>query len=233
MGARLATLQEAAHPPPVALVVGLALGGRLARAVGKRLPAVESYGAARSDLVGRLGHAELAIDASFGRAKVIDAQAAADQRFLSEQRRADAEAYALEKHAEAQRGAAGAGATALRTRAEAEAEAEERRARGERARAMVPVEVERAKVDVERERVDNVVKPELEARELHGKVAQEFELAKLRVEAEREVRVAIAHASASLFTKVQANLYGTPEDVARIGDAFLKGQGAAATANGF
>jgi flotillin len=165
--------------------------------------------------------------------QVIDAEAGAEQRFVTEQRRADAQAYALEKQAEAQRIAAAADAQALCTRAVAEAEAEERRAQGERARLMVPVEVERGRVAVERERVDNVVKPELEARELHGKVAQEFELQKLRIEAEREVRVAIAQASATLFTKVSANLYGTPEDVARISQAFLNGQSAALTANGF
>jgi uncharacterized membrane protein YqiK len=167
------------------------------------------------------------------RKQVIDAEASAEQKYVAEQRRADAEAYAREKHAEALRASATAEATALRTKAEAEAEAEERRAQGERARSMVPVEVERARLAVERDRVENVVKAELEAREKHGKVAQEFEIAKLRVEAEREVRVAIAHASATLFTKVQANLYGTPEDVARIGDAFLKGQSAAVSANGF
>jgi len=167
------------------------------------------------------------------RKQVIDAEAAAEQKFVAEQRRADAEAYAREKAAAAERSAAEAEAAALRTAAEAEAEAEQRRAEGERARAMVPVEVERAKVAVERERVENVVKPELEAREQHGKVAQEFELSKLRIEAEREVRVAIAQSSASLFQKVQANLYGTPADAAKIADAFLKGQNAAATANGF
>jgi hypothetical protein len=164
---------------------------------------------------------------------VIEAEAAAEQNYVSEQRRADAEAYVREKQAVAQHAAAAAEAEALRTRAQAEAEAEERRAQGERARAMVPVEVERAQVAIERERVDNVVKPELEARELHGKVAQEFELAKLRVEAEREVRIAVAHASATLFSKVQASLYGTPADVARISESFLKGQGAAAAVNGF
>jgi flotillin len=167
------------------------------------------------------------------RKQVIDAEATAEQKYVAEQRRADAEAYAREKHAEAVRVAASAEASALRTKAEAEAEAEERRAQGERARAMVPVDVERARVAVERDRVESVVKAELEAREQHGKVAQEFEIAKLRVEAEREVRVAIAHASATLFTKVQANLYGTPADVARIADSFLKGQGVAAAANGF
>ena len=167
------------------------------------------------------------------RRQVIEAEAVAEQKYVSEQRRADADAYAREKQAVAQHAAATAEAEALRTHALAEAEAEERRAHGERARAMVPVEVERAKVAIERDRVDNVVKPELEAREQHGKVAQEFELAKLRVQAEREVRVAVAQASATLFSKVQANLYGTPADVARISESFLKGQSAAAAANGF
>ncbi|MBN1607664.1 MAG: hypothetical protein JW940_13590 [Polyangiaceae bacterium] len=167
------------------------------------------------------------------RRQVIEAEAVAEQKYVSEQRRADADAYAREKQALAQHAAATAEAEALRTHALAEAEAEERRAHGQRARAMVPVEVERAKVAIERDRVDNVVKPELEAREQHGKVAQEFELAKLRVQAEREVRIAIANASATLFSKVQASLYGTPADVARIGDSFLKGQSTAAVANGF
>ncbi len=164
---------------------------------------------------------------------VIDAEASAEQKFLAEQRRADADAYTTQKQAEAQMAAADAHASALRKKAEAESEAEQRRAEGERARAMVPVEVERAKVAVERDRVENVVKPELEARESHGKVAQEFELAKLRIEAEREIRIAVASASATLFQKVEANLYGTPADVAKMSEAFLKGQNAAATANGF
>ncbi|HEV8244419.1 MAG TPA: SPFH domain-containing protein [Polyangiaceae bacterium] len=167
------------------------------------------------------------------RKQVIDAEAIAEQKFLTEQRRADGEAYTKQKQAQAELAAADAQASALRTRAEAEAVSEERRAQGERARAMVPVEVERAKVAVAREHVENVVKPELEARELHGKVAQEFEIAKLRIDAEREIRIATAHASASLFQKIQANLYGTPADVARISEAFLKGQSAATTANSF
>jgi uncharacterized membrane protein YqiK len=167
------------------------------------------------------------------RQKVVEAEAQAEQSFVAEQRRADAEAYALRTQAEAKKQAAEADADALRKRAEAEAEAERQRAAGETARAMVPVEVSRAQLDVDQSRLDNVVVPELRAREEHGKVAQEFELAKLRIEAEREVRIASANASATLFTKVSANLYGTPEDVAKLNEAFLRGQRIASSAGGF
>jgi flotillin len=165
--------------------------------------------------------------------KVLAAQAQAEMRFVNEQRQADSDAYAKQKQAEAQRLAADAEAEAVRKRAQAQADAEHHKALGQRAIAMVPVEVKRAELDVERDRVENVVKRELEAREKHGRVAQEFELSKLRIEAEREVRVATAHAQASLFTKMSANLYGTTADVEKLMQAFVNGQGTANLLNGF
>ena len=167
------------------------------------------------------------------RRQVVEAQAAAEQHYVSEQRRADGEAYALQKQAEARRAAANAEAEAIRTRSEAEAEAERQRALGQKATAMVPVDVARAQVDVERDRLSTVVRPELEVREEHGKVAQDFELAKLRIEAEKEVRIAVARASATLFAKVQANLYGTPEDVTKVAAALTRGQALAEGVGGF
>jgi uncharacterized membrane protein YqiK len=164
---------------------------------------------------------------------VLDAQATAEQRFVAEQRKSDAEAYAIETQAQALRVAAESEAEATRRRAEAEAEADRLRAAGEQAKAMVPVEVKRAEVDVDRDRIENVVKAELAAREAHGKVAQEYEIAKLRVEAEKEVRIAIANASATLFTKMQANLYGTPEDVQKILGSVLGGHRVAGAVGGF
>lgn len=165
--------------------------------------------------------------------KVLAAEAEAEMAYVGEQRRADAEAYTLAKQAEARRVAADAEAEATRKRAEADAEAERLRAGGEKVRAMIPIEVRRAEVEVERDRIDTVVRRELEAREQHGRVAQEFELAKLRIEAEKEVRVAVANAQASLFTKMQANLYGTTDDVARIAESLIRGQSAAEVVNGF
>jgi flotillin len=165
--------------------------------------------------------------------KVASAEATAEMQFVTEQRRADADAYTKHKQAEAQRLAADAEAEAVQKRATANAEAEKQRALGQRALAMVPVEVKRAEVELERDRVENVITRELEAREKHGRVAQEFELSKLRIEAEKEVRIATANAQASLFTRVSANLYGTTEDVQKLMGALVNGQTAATTLSGF
>ena len=164
---------------------------------------------------------------------VIDAQGAAETAFVTAQRKADADAYTVQKQAQARKLAADAEAEAVRKKAEASAEAERLGAMGEKAKAMVPVEVQKAKVAVDRERIETVVKPELEAREKHGKVAQDFELAKLRVAAEKEVHIAFAEASAKLFTKMEATLYGTPEDVTKILESVVKGQTIARTVGGF
>jgi uncharacterized membrane protein YqiK len=164
---------------------------------------------------------------------VIDAQAAAERAFVAEQRKADASAYTIQKQAEAQMLSADAESTAIRKKAEAEAEAERQRAQGMMAKAMVPVEVERAQVALERDRIETVVRPELEARERHGKVAQDFELAKLHIQAEKEIHIAIAEAKAKLFSKMEANLYGTPEDVTKILSSMTQGQSVAQGIHGF
>ncbi len=165
--------------------------------------------------------------------EVIEAEAQAEKQFVACQRKADADAYATQREAEARKLAADAASEAIRKQAEAEAEAERQRALGEKASAMVVVEVERARVEVERDRLETVVRPELEVRERHGKVAQDFELKKLEIEASRSVRIATAQATASLFTKMEAKLFGTPEQVERLMGSLLSGQSAATLANGF
>ncbi len=167
------------------------------------------------------------------RREVIEAEATAEKAFLASQREADAAAYTKQKHAEAQKAAASAEAEAIRKKAEAEAEAQRLRAEGEKAQAMVPVEVNRAQVAIERDRLETVVKPELQAREQHGRVAQDFELKKLEIEAERTVRIATAEATAQLFSKMEAKLFGTPEEVNKILSSVVQGQSWATTANAF
>lgn len=56
---------------------------------------------------------------------------------------------------------------------------------------------------------------------------------KLEVAAEKEVRIASAQATASLFTKMEAKLFGTPEEVNKLLSSVLGGQSAATTANAF
>jgi len=167
------------------------------------------------------------------RQKVIEAQAQAEKAYVEQQRRADVEAYTLRTQADAQRAAAEAEAAAIRTRAEARADAERQEAEGAKAKAMVPVEVKRAEVAIERDRIDTVVKPELEARERHGQVAQDFEIRKLAVQADKEVQVAFAEATAKLFQKMEAQLFGTPEDVTRILDSVVRGRSVASAIEGF
>lgn len=167
------------------------------------------------------------------RCEVLEAQAEAEKLFVTSQRKADAEAYATEREADARKTSADAQAEAVRKQAEADAHAQAQRAQGERALAMVPVQVKRAQVEIDRERLETVVKPELEAREEHGKVAQDFEVKKLQIEAERTVRIATANATASLFTKMEAKLFGTPEDVNKLLRGVIDGQGTATALNAF
>lgn len=164
---------------------------------------------------------------------VIAAQAKAEQAYLEVQRASDAEAYRVQKEAEARKAAADAEAEAVRKRAEAEADAAKARAAGDRAIAMVPVDVERERVGVEQRRIEEVLQKELEARDAHGKAAQEFELAQLRITKEAEVRIEAARATATLLGQVKANVYGTPADVARMTDTFMRGMGVSAAVEGF
>jgi flotillin len=165
--------------------------------------------------------------------QVIAAQAESERRFLEVQRAADGAAYRVQKEAEARKLAADAEAEAIRKQADAAADAARARAVGERAVAMVPVDVERERVSVEKQRVEDVLERELEAREAHGKAAQEFELAQLRISKEAEVRIEAARATATLLGQVKANVFGTPADVARMTESFMRGMGISSAVEGF
>lgn len=158
------------------------------------------------------------------RQKVIEAEALADQKLIEAQRSADAKAYAVQKDAEAQRASADAAASAVLKKAEADAKAQTLRAEGLRAEALVPVQVAQQQMEVERQRVA-VLQQEMQARTEHGAAQQEFELAKLRIQGEVQVKIESARATATLLGKVNANVYGTPEDVARMTGHFMRGMG--------
>jgi flotillin len=186
---------------------------------------------------------------------VIAAQAAAEQAYVKEAKAADAAAYKVNAEADARKASADADAVALQKKAEAEAVAMTRRAEGEKAAvlakaagqqatleaeaagnkaiAMVPVDVAARQVEIDKARVETVLKPELEAREKSGAVAQEFELSKIRIEKEAEVRIEAAKAMVTLYGKITANVYGTPEDVAKMGQAFSNGMGLSQMIAGF
>lgn len=186
---------------------------------------------------------------------VIAAQAEAEQAYVQTEKTADANAYKVKAEAEARKASAEADALATTRKAEAdkaaaiaaaqatqaklEAEAAGTRARllaeadGQRAVAMVPIDVKSKEVEVEQRRVAEVLTPELQARAEHGEAAQKFELAKFQIEKEATVRIEAAKAMVNVYGKITANVYGTPEDVARMGAAFASGMGLSQAFNGF
>lgn len=164
--------------------------------------------------------------------EVIAARGAAEKDYVQQVRKADGDAYALEKQASARKQSAEAEAMAIRQRAEAESDAAKRRAEGEQAGAMIPVAVKAREIELESQRVD-VLQRELEAREQSGRVAQEFELEKMRITTESNVRIEMAKAAASFGTKFETTLYGSPEDLARLQASFFDGMKGAKIINGF
>lgn len=189
------------------------------------------------------------------RSAVIAAEAKAEEAFVASQRGADAKAYnaqkeadaksyGVQKDAEARKLAADADAEAVtkkaeadanayRAKATAESDALKSKADGDRAIALVPVEVDRERVKIEQDRIEKVVKPELEAREKSGKVAQEFEIEKLKVEADKFVRIESAKAMAEIGTKITMTLYGTPESATAMLNSLMTGQKSAELINAF
>lgn len=164
--------------------------------------------------------------------KVINAEAEAQQSFVRAQREADAKAYGVQKDADARKAAADADAEATIKKADADSTAARRRAEGQQAEAMVPVEVKKAEVNIEQRRVD-VLRQEMQARTEFGEAAQNFEITQLRINKEAEVRIEAARAVAHLVGQVEATVVGTPEDVARMTQGYMKGFGFARLLDGF
>ncbi len=182
--------------------------------------------------------------------RVIAAEGLAQEALVQKQRAADAIAYTVKKDAEGRREAAEADALAITKKAEAEASSERIRAEASKAAAiataegiqakeMIPVNVDRARVevsaqqvDVDKRRVEEVVTPELEARQASGRVAQDFELGKLRIQMELEVGKAAAEALGVALGNADMQLFGTPEDAGRMIENLSKGMGLGHLARG-
>jgi len=157
--------------------------------------------------------------------RVIAAEAEAEEQYKRQARAADGEAYRLEKEADGKKAAADAEATAIIKKAEAERDAAKARADGKKAEEMVPVQVASEQVSVDKSRVNDVLIPELEAREKHGQAAQQFELDQQRIAAEKEVGIEAARALGQYLGSMTTTLFGTPEDAARMVSGISKGMG--------
>ncbi|HVT82667.1 MAG TPA: SPFH domain-containing protein, partial [Phycisphaerae bacterium] len=163
--------------------------------------------------------------------KLIAARQEAEQNKVKEQTNADVLAYMRLKEADAERGAAQAMYEAKLRLAEGDAAGATKRAEGEKALKMVDVNVEREKVNVEKARVD-VERVSLSNKQEFEGAALQFELEKLRIQADKEVRIAAAQAMANMFAKAQMQIFGDPSTMASMSQQFMKAAGYGAAAEG-
>jgi uncharacterized membrane protein YqiK len=163
--------------------------------------------------------------------RLTAAQQEADQNKIKEQTNADVLAYMRIKEADAEREAANAQYEAKLRLAEADAASATKRAEGERSLKMVDVNVEREKVNVEQARV-NVERVSLSNKQEFEGAALQFELEKLRIQADKEVRIAAAQAMAGMFAKAQMQIFGDPSTMAAMSQQFMKAAGYGAAADG-
>lgn len=153
--------------------------------------------------------------------KLIAAQQAINENKIREQTNADVMAYMQIKEAEAQKTAAQAQFEAKLRLAEADSQAAAKRAEGDRAVKMVDVGVEREKVNVEQARVD-VERLSLSNKQEFEAAALNFELEKLRIQMEKDVRIAAAQAMANMFAKAQMQIFGDPSTMATMSQQFMR-----------
>jgi hypothetical protein len=156
--------------------------------------------------------------------KLIAAQQVIDQDKIKRQTDAEVAAFAELRKAEANQKAAELEAQARMRLAEAEAKAKELVAQGEQAQRLVEVNVERERVNVENARVD-VERQSLENRQKFDRAAIEFETMKLRIEADKEVQMAMAAALGQFMSKGNFNVYGDPTTMSQMFNQYAQGMG--------
>lgn len=156
--------------------------------------------------------------------KLIAAKQAVAENKIREETGADVLAYMAVKEAEARKTAAELDYEAKLRLAEGESLANTKRAEGDRALKMVDVNVEREKVGVEQARVD-VERQSLANRQEFEGAALKFELEKLKIEAEREVRIATAQAMGAMLAKANMQIFGDPETMAKMSERFMSAAG--------
>jgi hypothetical protein len=163
--------------------------------------------------------------------KLIAARQEANQNKIKEETNADVLAYMRVKEADAERQAAQAMYEAKLRLAEGDSQSASKRAEGEKSLKMVDVNVERERVTVEQARVD-VERASLSNKQEFEGAALKFELEKLRINADKEVRIAAAQAMASMFGKAQMQIFGDPSTMASMSQQFMKAAGYGSAADG-
>jgi flotillin len=163
--------------------------------------------------------------------KLIAAQQLINENKIREETAADVSAYMAVKKAEAERQAAEALYQAKLRLAEADSQSATKRADGEKAIKMVDINVERERVNVEQARVE-VERQSLANRSEFDEAALKFELEKLRIDAEKEVRIRAAEAMGNMMSKAQMQIFADPETMARMQGQFMRAASLGTAADG-
>jgi uncharacterized membrane protein YqiK len=163
--------------------------------------------------------------------KLIAAQQEVKQKQMRDQTEADVLAYTQVKEAEGQRQAAEMQYEARLRLAEADAQGAAKRAEGERAIKMVDVNVERERVGVEQAKVE-VERVSLANKSEFEDAALKFELEKLRIEADKQVRIAAAQALGQMLAKANMQIFGDPETMAKMSQRFMAAASFGSAADG-
>src|SRR4051812_3420901 len=163
--------------------------------------------------------------------KLIAAKQEVNQSKIREETNADVLAYMRVKEAEAERQAADLQYEAKLRLAEGDAQGSIKRAEGERALKLVDVNVERERVAIESARVE-VERTSLSNRSEFEEAALKFELEKLRINMEREVRIAAAQAMSTMLSKANMQIFGDPTTMAAMSDRFMRAASLGTAADG-
>ena len=164
--------------------------------------------------------------------KLIAAQQQINEKKLRDQTEADVLAYMRVKEAEGEKTAADLQFQAKVKIADGEVVSLTKRAEGERAIKMVDVNVERERVGVEQVRVE-VERQSLSNKQEFNDAALKFELEKLRIQADKEVRIAAAQALGNMLAKAQMQIFGDPDTMAKMSTQFMRATSMGLAADGF
>ena len=164
--------------------------------------------------------------------KLISAQQQVAEKKLRDQTEADVLAYMRVKEAEGEKQAAELQYEAKLRLAEGDAAAMTKKSEGDRAIKMVDVTVERERVGVEQVRVE-VERQSLSNKQEFNDAALKFELEKLRIQADKEVRIAAAQALGNMLSKANMQIFGDPETMAKMSNQFMRATSMGVAVDGF
>lgn len=163
--------------------------------------------------------------------KLIAAKQVIQENKIRQETAADVEAYSKLKEAEAEKMAAEMRYQAKLKLAEGDSQASIKQAEGQKAIKMVDVNVERERVNVEQARVE-VERQSLSNKQEFEEAALKFELEKLRIDADRDVRIQAAQAMGNMLARANMQIFGDPDTMSRMSERFMRAASYGAAAEG-